>query len=629
MKFILLSICMICLYSCSNKSNEDKIVNYISKNAIPIKSVEPGTNFKDLTFLKKYIGEARIISLGEPTHGNREVFQLKHRIIEYLVTEMDFNIFALECPFGEALDINRYVVDGIGDPEKALAGIYFWTWDTKEVLALIKWMRSYNSNPKHQKKVKFYGFDPQDPQRGTRVTLEYLKKVDPKLEKAVRPELGILEVPFSDPTGVGRRQWIPEEYDSLSLKEIKRVIHSFESKKENYVSSTSLKEWELAKQHARQVEIYIASNINDGINYGYERDFGQAENIKWALNFEGEDSKMIVWAHNIHVNNASSPESEKEELNYRSTQWMGHHLKEWYKDEVKIIGFFYNQGKFTALDDEQPSKGMKVFSVNEAKTGSIEYMMAQTGLTKAFLDLSNVTTNGIVNDWFNKPIPTRYSWGGYNESEAESYYWSHKIATEFDALIFLDKTTPTIPIDTSDYNDIWLLDKKLSQPKNLNFEKSEIGKPPFGWITWSKFKRLGVTMTTSNEAYQGKKSLMIERPQGLSYGEIGPNVLQSIDAAPYRGKKIRFKWTARAKLKESTFAFFHIKIEANLNNNVYTSTPPLFDSLDKYRIEKSEWTNYSMETDVSENADKITYSVHLRDFGTVWLDDVQIEIIEL
>ncbi len=621
-------LCMFYMTSCTQKSTENQVIEWVSDHAIPLNTVLPGSNSDDLTPLKNIIGDARIVSLGEPTHGNREVFQLKHRMIEYLVTEMDFNIFALECPFGEALDINRYVVDGIGDPEKALAGIYFWTWDTEEVLTLIEWMRTYNSDPENVKKVKFYGFDPQDPQRATRVMLEYLEKVDPELEQSVRPELGILEVPFSDPIGAGRRQWIPEEYDSLSLRQIQRVMLAFQNKKESYVSSSSIKEWQLAKQHARQTEIYIESNINEGIAYGSMRDLGQAENIRWTLNHEGENAKIIVWAHNFHINNTiSQEEEEREGLEYHLTECMGYHLKKWYHDQVMIIGFFYNQGEFTALDTEVPSKGMQTFSVGEAKTGSLENMMIKAGLTNAFLDLSEVPSDGVVSEWFNNPIPTRYSWGFYNKSEEDNYYYRHKLASEFDALIFLDKTTPTIPIDSLDYENIWLLDKKLSQPTNLDFEESEIGETPAGWFAWSKFKRLGVTMTTSDQAYQGKKSLMIYRPPGLAYGEIGPNVVQTIDATPYRGKKIRFKGVARVELEDDTFAFLHLKIVAGVQS-AYSSELPLFDSLDKYRIKNSEWRHYSIEAEVAENADKITYSVNLRDFGAVWLDAVEIEIVE-
>ena len=279
----LILLLLLLLFSCAEKSEDDQVIEWISENAIQISTVEPGNGFEDLLPIGEMVGDARIVSLGEPTHGNREVFQLKHRMIEYLVTEKGFNIFALECPFGAARDINRYVVDGIGDPEKALAGTYMWSWETKEVLDLVVWMREYNADPNHKEKVKFYGFDPQHPERAVRVMLEYLAKVDPALEKKVRPELGILEIPFSNPEFIGIRQWIPEDYDSSSFQNISLVMDSLDKNKDQYVQNSSDLEWKLAKQHARQVEIVINSNLNEGENYNNVRDLGQAQNLKWIM----------------------------------------------------------------------------------------------------------------------------------------------------------------------------------------------------------------------------------------------------------------------------------------------------------------------------------------------------------
>ncbi|MGA9239614.1 erythromycin esterase family protein [Robiginitalea sp.] len=442
----LILLLVLLLFSCAEKSEEEQVIEWISENAIQISTVEPGNGFEDLLPIGEMIGDARIVSLGEPTHGNREVFQLKHRMIEYLVEEKGFNIFALECPFGEAFDVNRYVVDGIGDPEKAIAGIYFWTWDTQEVWELIKWMRSYNANPDNLKKVKFYGFDVQDPQRAARVMLEYLKKVDQELEEIVRPELGILEVPFSDPKGLGRRQWIPEEYDSISLNYIQEVMKAFDSKKETYVASSSVDEWQLAKQHARQIEIYISNAAKTGL----ERDYGQAENIRWTLDYEGENSKLIAWAHNFHVANMILEEDDNEGVDYKGYKCMGNHLKKWYGDQLKIVGIFYNQGEFSALDDNIPSAGFKTFEVGSSKHGSLEHTMINANLHNAYLDLSNIPKNGPIYEWLDKPLSTRYSWGFYNQSRPEDYYQTHKLSKEFDALLFLDKTTATVPIDKSD-----------------------------------------------------------------------------------------------------------------------------------------------------------------------------------
>ena len=104
--------------------------------------------------------------------------------------------------------------------------------------------------------------------------------------------------------------------------------------------------------------------------------------------------------------------------------------------------------------------------------------------------------------------------------------------------------------------------------------------------------------------------------------------MQSIDATPYLGKKTRLKAAVKAKTDSSTFAFLHLLIEANTEDETYNGDPPLFDSLDKFRIKGNEWQEIVIEAYVPENAHTITYSTHLRDFGTVWIDAIEIEIIE-
>jgi len=611
-------LALLFLSSCEDKSTEDQVVDWISENAIPINTVIPGSKPDDLLPLKDIVGEARIVSLGEPTHGNREVFLLKHRLIEYLVKEKGFHIFALECPFGEAYDINRYVVDGIGDPKKALAGIYYWTWDTQELLELIEWMRTYNVNPANTKKVKFYGFDPQDPERAARVMLEYLAKVDPNLEKIVRPELGILEVPFSIPENLGRRQYIPEEYDSSSLKEVRHVMMAFDKNKDKYIAASSTSEWTLSRQHVRQVELYIEANEGSQ-DYGKVRDYGQAENIKWILDQEGENGKVLVWAHNSHVSNSSR----------RGFKWMGGVLKEWYGDQLRIFGFFFNKGSFKALDEGKVSKGMHNFSVGPAPKGTMQYVMESAGLSVAAIDLQDLPENGTIHDWFYNPQQSRFSWGGYNEDEPNDYFHPYELAKAFDVLIYLDSTTATKPINNSDFDFVWLLEKKLKYPFNTDFENNTTEYAPEGWVTWSKFDRLGVQMIVSDKnPYEGDQALMLHRPEGLRYGEIAPNVVQRIDATPYKGKTIRLRAAARAELVNPGFAFLRLSIDPDLGGDAHGGDSPIFDSLDKYRVESTEWRIYEIEAKVPENADIISYGIHLRDFGTAWLDDVQIKIID-
>jgi len=619
-KTIILLLYLLTFISCIEKSSEEQVREWVAKHAIPLKTVQSGSGFKDLEPLKEMVGDARIISLGEPTHGNREVFQLKHRMIEYLVEEMDFNNFILECPFAEAYDINRYVVDGIGDPEKALAGIYFWTWDTQEVLALIEWMRTYNADPSNEKKVKFYGMDVQDPERAARVMLDFLKKVDPKLEEAVRPELGILEVQFSEPVSLGRRPYIPQEYDETSLLEIKRVMKAFQQNKQKYISATSEKEWSWAKRHARQVEIWIEACFNDGENYVEIRDKEQAENIKWILEQEGDSSKAIVWAHNCHVSNAAPKDD---------VPMHGYYLRKMYGDQLKIFGLFFNQGGFKAIDAHMPSRGMTDFFVGKVPANTLEHTLSSSQHAIAVLDLNELPEKGLIHQWFNTLRPTRHSGGGYNENKPEDYFWSYVPAEAYDILVYIDSTTPTKSINDAAYEYIWMLDKKLETPTNLDFESGYPGHAPEGWMVWSKFQRLDVEFSVNDiNPYKGKQSAMLHRPDGIAYGEITPSLTQRINASQYRGKTIKIKAACRSLVKAPGFAFFRLTVDPGVLESAHHGMPPIFDSLDSVRIETSDWNVYEIEAKVPEEASSITYGIYLRDSGTVWIDTVSVEVIE-
>lgn len=131
--------------------------------SVPLVTPEAGHGFTDMQPLKQVVGKARVVALGEATHGTRECFQLKHRLLEYLVAEMGFEIFAIEASWPDCARVNDFVMNGRGDPRLALGGRGFWTWDTEEVLQMILWMRQWNEDATHVRKVTFTGFDMQNP----------------------------------------------------------------------------------------------------------------------------------------------------------------------------------------------------------------------------------------------------------------------------------------------------------------------------------------------------------------------------------------------------------------------------------------------------------------------------------
>ena len=140
---------------------EQAAVQWVRQNAIPLKTVEAGNGFADMAPLDRVVGDARIVALGEATHGTREFFQLKHRMVEYLAARKGFTIFSIEASMPEAYRLNSFVLRGEGDPKQLLKGLYFWTWNTEEVLDMILWMREFNRSGKGR--IEFTGFDMQTP----------------------------------------------------------------------------------------------------------------------------------------------------------------------------------------------------------------------------------------------------------------------------------------------------------------------------------------------------------------------------------------------------------------------------------------------------------------------------------
>jgi len=151
---------------------------WLKARAIPFDTPEAGHGFADLQPLKKVIGGARVVALGEGTHGTREFFQMKHRLTEFLASEMGFTLFAIEANMPEAYRLNDYVLTGKGDPKALLKGMYFWTWDTQEVLDMIEWMRRFNQSGKGR--IQFLGFDMQTPTVAAKNARELVAKAEPE-----------------------------------------------------------------------------------------------------------------------------------------------------------------------------------------------------------------------------------------------------------------------------------------------------------------------------------------------------------------------------------------------------------------------------------------------------------------
>jgi erythromycin esterase len=576
---------------------------WLTENAIPLQTVEAGHGFVDLEPLKAVIGDARVVSLGEATHGTREFFQLKHRMLEFLVTEMGFTVFGIEATMPEAFDVNEYVLHGTGDPGKALAGLDFWTWDTEEVLEMIEWMRRYNASQAHERKVKFYGFDMQIPTRAVRVMLEYLRRVDPEAAGTADSTLSFLANPFT----YGDFDRLPPPRKAYTAALVTDLLNLFDSSRAVWVAGTSVSDWEVARQHA-QVLVQNLDVRSQPLGVGGNiRDRAMADNIGWILEHEGPAAKIVVWAHNFHVATTTWGDNDDSEL-------MGLHLQRRFGEDLRTFGFAFNQGSFQALDAQ--TRGLRRFRVGPAPEGSYDAVLAATGHPLAVIDLRAIPETGPVADWFSVPHATRGIGAGYSESAAEFFLRETDFGRQYDALFFVEATTAAranpwvtvAPLAT------------LSAPVNLDFEYGPVGDVPTGWMPLSRRVDFDYRVVTADGgAYGGERAAVVSRIPGRQYGETFGGLEQRINAGPYHGRTIRLTAAVRTEGGPGDDAYLWLSTSRGRRDT------RRFDRVTD-AISTSEWRVYELTADVAKYAITVEYGLAVVGGGRAWLDSVSLTI---
>lgn len=599
----------------AKRSQLDTVKQWLADNAIPLRTVEAGNGFADMQPLKKIIGNAHLVTLGEATHGTREFFQLKHRMLEFLVSEMGSTVFGIEGTMPEGFDVNEYVLTGKGDPVKALAGLYFWTWDTEEVLDMIRWMRQYNADPRHYNKVKFYGFDMQSMPRAIRVVLNYLRRVDPEQATASEKALAVLINPFTSSTAQDFAS-LPKDKKDLISASVNSLLTRFDGQKQTYIKQTSESEWALARQHARilsqSVEMYASPNLN---LMSIIRDRSMAENIGWILKHEGQDTKMVVWAHNGHVSTRST-------ANMTS---MGAHLRKMFGQDMIVFGFAFNQGSFQALEFPQTlasEKGLRSFSVGPAPEGSLDSTLAAAGLSVAAINLHALPEVGTVTEWFHLPQKTRSIGAIYSKQFEKAFFTADEVTRLYDAVLFVETTASARPAEGGGRPG----SKRLTAPANLDFEIGDVGKPPVDWIVPAGINNFNFQVTASDDnPCNGKRCVLISHKPNEYFGETFGSLKQLIDAGSYRGKKMRLRAAARTEANgSSTQAYIWLRILKN--GELLKAT--FYDNMADRPITSKDWSIYEIAGEVPMGAETIDYGFAVVGDGKAWSDEVSIQTIE-
>lgn len=305
--------------------------------------------------------------------------------------------------------------------------------DTEETSALIEWMRQYNENPRHLRKVKFYGVDMQFPLAPFQVVMAYLSEVDAGAATRARVQLQPLVAENED------------DADSTSRAERSRVcksaadlVASFNANRAAYVAAAGQDRWIVARQNA--VVLSQACALWSGsTNSSSSRDKFMALNLEWILKTEGPDTRVLLWAHNSHVATASDG-------------WFvpaGVHLRSILGSDYVAVGQFFNRGRFRAWnmqEREEANRSVVPIDVEPAPSGYVENGLAKIGVARLVLDLRKVPRRGPAWEWLSTPHPFRDISAAYLDEESVRTLLI--LTDSFDAIVFIDEVEATRPKST-------------------------------------------------------------------------------------------------------------------------------------------------------------------------------------
>jgi erythromycin esterase-like protein len=398
--------------------------------------------------LLNLIGDARIVLIGEASHGTEEFYRTRAEITQQLIEQEGFTAVAVEADWHAAYRVNEYVRGTSTDesPEAALGEFDrfpVWMWRNTVVRDFVAWLHDYNSNlGSDQTEVGFYGLDLYGMYESAEAVVERLNRVDPSSAQSARQrytcftELGASPEAYAAASSSATEQTCQEE----ALEQLNEV----QRRSRSYQQRLPFEDLLSIEQNARVVanaEEYYRAMYDPSVSTWNLRDEHMASSANALLEHlqaQGANARIVIWAHNSHIGDAEATDMwERGELN------LGHLLREQYGNEAVLIGFSTYSGTVTAAHNwgEDPY----LMDVNPGMPESYEALFHEVGLPNFLLILKD---NEEAANLLSEPRLQRAIGVIYRpETERFSHYLEANLPEQFDAIIHIDETTALEPID--------------------------------------------------------------------------------------------------------------------------------------------------------------------------------------
>jgi len=422
----------------TERSRPGTVAKLIRETAAPIADIAQ----VDVSALLERIGDARIVLLGEATHGTSEFYRMRARITKELILRRGFNFVAVEADWPDAARINQYVRHAPVRQEqwKAFSRFPTWMWRNHEALDLVEWMRAWNAEVSEpERRASFHGLDLYSLFTSIDAVITYLSGVDPAMAAVARRRYASLSPWEQDPAVYGRAV-LSGRYKDCEAPVV-AMLQDMLNRRIEYSQRDGDRFFDAA-QNARLVaaaERYYRVMYYGAVESWNLRDQHMFDTLERLLEFHGPGSKGVVWEHNSHVGNAAATE-----MGTRGEHNVGQLSRARFAESAFLVGFGTDHGTVAAASDWDGP--MEVKRVRPSHEASYERLCHESEVKAFMLHLRDPVRQAVRDELEAARLERAIGVIYRPESELQSHYFQACLPRQFDEYIWFDETRAVSPL---------------------------------------------------------------------------------------------------------------------------------------------------------------------------------------
>jgi erythromycin esterase len=404
-------------------------LQWVQAHALPFAIADSIPASSERARIAALVGNAQIIGVSELTEGTRELPMIIRHLVLTLA-DSGLRGLAIQAPMAEALEVDRYVRTGVGDPRRLLQALGSWRWENREMQAVVAELRNWNSTHPADKQIGFYGFE------------------IPSAAHAVNVVTGLPD----SVTGASLKAWLVREYGCVAMSEgahwglegrtsdstfwnrcgtvANAGVDSIVALRARIGARPGAADVAYAEQMARLIQHHVTLSLRHT-----NRHDSNAEHLLYLANALGRDAKLLAWGGDVEMGRLTLD---------KTTVQTGVPLGQRLGARYRPIGFVFGDGivrtRRASSGRGGAPAGLNDVLVRPPLQNTYEDVLMRPAMAAYWLDVRTLPTD-IGGAWLRGPRNARLVTDLYIPDAPELTETPVELPAFFDALVYVRHVT--------------------------------------------------------------------------------------------------------------------------------------------------------------------------------------------